>query len=885
MRVLTVGNMYPPHHFGGYELVWRSAVEHLRAQSHDVRVLTTDVDTGTTEPDGPDVHRELQWHLRDGEYPRLGLRARTSLARHNHRTLDRHLTEFAPDVVSWWSMGGLSLTMLEEVRRQGTPAVAFVHDEWLEYGVWADAWLRTFSGPRRSRLAPIAERVAGVPARVDFAGASTYLFVSDHVRRHARGLGLGLTRTAVAHSGIHPDFLKPAPARPWGWRLLYVGRLDPRKGINTAVEALARLPPDAHLTIAGGWDSREEQRLRALVSDLGLNERVVFAGQCDRVELLDAYAEADAVVFPVRWEEPWGLVPLEAMGRGCSVVATGRGGSGEYLRDAENCLLAEADDPGALAAVLQRLSVEPALRARLREGGFETAARHTEPRFNAAVEAATLDAAAGQRPDPGNGGVRLRILHLGTGFRPLRNGGLIAYTEDLMAEQIRAGHDVSYLFSGRHYPLLSRPRLRRWRRGGVAMLEVINSPLFDHGGQPEVEVAEPQVERMVGSVIAELRPDVVHVQELAGFPSSVLDIARNAGVASIMSLQDYFPLCSAFKLFDADGQVCLRSDVRECCAATVAALDPDVAWMYYATMRYELTLRRSPLRRFGPEREEAVMAWLTDRLVRRIRRAGRLGLPSRAGAFQRRRDLNVERLNRTDRVVAMSTRLAEIYALLGVEKERLRTAQFTLGHIAGLRPRRLEGTLPVTFATLGGGESVAKGSTVLLDAARALDDLAGAGHFRLLLFGHVPPSIAEVGDQLRGVEVRGPYAPHQLDTMLDEVDVGIVPSVWEEAYGYAGMEFLAKGIPVLGNEIGGIVDYVRDGETGWLNHSCSAQGLAGIMRRVIEDPQQIATLNARIRAGRPSMVLPMSEHAAEMEVIYREVIAKVEVDATNGDPG
>ena len=59
MRVLTVGNMYPPHHFGGYELVWRSAVEYLRERGHVVRVLTTDTHTGATEPDGPDIHREL----------------------------------------------------------------------------------------------------------------------------------------------------------------------------------------------------------------------------------------------------------------------------------------------------------------------------------------------------------------------------------------------------------------------------------------------------------------------------------------------------------------------------------------------------------------------------------------------------------------------------------------------------------------------------------------------------------------------------------------------------------------------------------------------------------------------------------------------------------
>lgn len=385
--------MYPPHHFGGYELVWASAVEHLRSRGHDVRVLTTDTRTGSAEPDGDDVHRDLRWHLRDGEFERLGPLARAAMARHNHRVLERHLAAFRPDLVAWWSMGGLTLTMLETVRRRGLPAVAFVHDDWLDYGRLVDPWTRAFHGPRRGRLAPLAERVARIPASVDFAGAAAYVFVSDFTRRHVLGLGLGLRRTGVAHSGIHADYLDPAPEREWRWRLLYVGRLDARKGVDVAVEALAQLPSEARLTLAGGWDRREEARLEELAGRLGVRERVDFSGQVGRPALLATYAAADAVVFPVRWSEPWGLVPLEAMARGRPVVATGRGGSAEYLRGEENCLLVEADNPAALASALRRLADDPPLRARLRAGGLATAPLHTEQVFNEAVEHAVLDAA------------------------------------------------------------------------------------------------------------------------------------------------------------------------------------------------------------------------------------------------------------------------------------------------------------------------------------------------------------------------------------------------------------------------------------------------------------------------------------------------------------
>ena len=87
----------------------------------------------------------------------------------------------------------------------------------------------------------------------------------------------------------------------------------------------------------------------------------------------------------------------------------------------------------------------------------------------------------------------------------------------------------------------------------------------------------------------------------------------------------------------------------------------------------------------------------SDRWHRTTKRIGaRGGAPPRArraappapAAFQRRRELNVERLNRADCVIAMSHRVAEIYARLGVERDRLRTIHLTLAHIERLTPRR-----------------------------------------------------------------------------------------------------------------------------------------------------------------------------------------------------
>jgi glycosyltransferase involved in cell wall biosynthesis len=467
----------------------------------------------------------------------------------------------------------------------------------------------------------------------------------------------------------------------------------------------------------------------------------------------------------------------------------------------------------------------------------------------------------------------MRLLHLGSGFRPWRLGGLVAYVEDLTDEQVRRGHEVTYFFSGRLYPLLGGPRLRRWHHRGVAMLEVVNSPLYDHGRQPELELSEPRTEDMLKRVLHELRPDVVHVQELAGLPFSLLDVIREAHIPAIFTLQDYYALCPTFKLLDAEGRVCLRREIGADCVATTAAEPRDPGILVEATLHHHVM--RSPRLRRVSESPFGVPLRLAEAGAARLevarRRRSTPPPADPAAAFQRRRDENVARLNRVDALVAMSSRVAEIYSQLGVDHARLRTIQLTLGHIERLTPRRRSPATPITFATLAGFESVPKGGRLLLEAMRLLEREVGEGRFRLLVFGDVHVEFAKITKRTPGIELRGRFVPTQLDSMLDEVDVGIMPSVWEEAYGYAGVEFLAKGIPVIANAIGGMTDYTRDGETGWLNHSCSGTELAAIMADVIARPEQVGRLNDSLVVEHDSIVKTMSGHADEVDELYREL--------------
>jgi glycosyltransferase involved in cell wall biosynthesis len=93
-------------------------------------------------------------------------------------------------------------------------------------------------------------------------------------------------------------------------------------------------------------------------------------------------------------------------------------------------------------------------------------------------------------------------------------------------------------------------------------------------------------------------------------------------------------------------------------------------------------------------------------------------------------------------------------------------------------------------------------------------------------------------------------------------------------YGFAALELLAKGIPVIGNAIGDVPDYVRPGRTGWLNRSASAPELANLMAEAIEHPDEVRRLSESVIAIRDELVPPFSAGLDKLTAVYREVLAR-----------
>jgi D-inositol-3-phosphate glycosyltransferase len=174
--------------------------------------------------------------------------------------------------------------------------------------------------------------------------------------------------------------------------ILFVGRIEPLKGIDTLMQALVLLKeegvfqrhPMCVAIIGGDPDASPDQmtqemgHLQELREKLGIGEMVTFLGKRDQDTLQYYYAAAQVVVVPSHYES-FGLVALEAMACGTPVVASETGGLAYLVRDGETGFHVPAADAPALGARLKDLIQDEVLRARLGRQAAEYARTYAWP--------------------------------------------------------------------------------------------------------------------------------------------------------------------------------------------------------------------------------------------------------------------------------------------------------------------------------------------------------------------------------------------------------------------------------------------------------------------------------------------------------------------------
>ena len=202
-------------------------------------------------------------------------------------------------------------------------------------------------------------------------------------------------RTSRERLGLSPD----APT------IGFVGRLQHWKGVHLVLEAFARVlrdDPSPELVVVGGLHKYERDypdALRALADELGIAERVRFAGAQQNVA---EWVQAMDIVVHASGREPFGMVIAEAMAMGKAVVASAAGGPSELIDDGVNGLLFPSGEADALAESMSRLLGDPVLVQSLGEAARKRALDLSADGYADRVVAALHEAVHRPRPTAAN---------------------------------------------------------------------------------------------------------------------------------------------------------------------------------------------------------------------------------------------------------------------------------------------------------------------------------------------------------------------------------------------------------------------------------------------------------------------------------------------------
>ncbi|MEE8602909.1 glycosyltransferase family 4 protein [Euzebya tangerina] len=350
---------------GGVKAHVANLAEYLMAR-HEVRIFAPT--SGRLAQDGVDalvehVGRPVPIRYNSSVAP-VGLGPRV-IYRMKQRLMeyDPHITHIHEPLAPWVSMAA---TVAGPMPKIGT------------FHAWSDSdRIYRLTAPFiRKIVADLKVRVAVSPS------AQTY--ASQAIKVPARSFEIlpnGVDDVRFASAEAIPQLVDPD--RPL---LLFVGRLERRKGLETLIKAVLRLRADGqHLRLCVVGEGPERERCQSLVPP-SLRTEVLFVGSVSHDVLPRYHASADVFVSPAHGGESFGIVLLEGMAAGLPVVASSIPGYRTVMTDGVQGRMVPPDDAVKLAEALRTLLVNPKLRAAMGAEGRRTASEFSWSVVGAKVE-------------------------------------------------------------------------------------------------------------------------------------------------------------------------------------------------------------------------------------------------------------------------------------------------------------------------------------------------------------------------------------------------------------------------------------------------------------------------------------------------------------------
>ncbi|MGN6187777.1 MAG: glycosyltransferase [Conexibacter sp.] len=383
-------------------------------------------------------------------------------------------------------------------------------------------------------------------------------------------------------------------------------------------------------------------------------------------------------------------------------------------------------------------------------------------------------------------------------------------------ELARRGWEVT-VFHAAVKPAVGQPAyyVAEWEEDGVRLVGVHNRAhgLWDRE-RPLRELDDPPITAAFAAELDRVAPDAVHFHNLHNLGAALIDQTASRGISSWFTTHNYWLVCPRAYLMTGDGTICAGPGDGRRCATCTGGAAPDA----YARRLAEIRARVS--------RGVAGVLAVSEAVRRTLLGAGypaelvevvRQGMPHDGVLWER----------------------------LGRDRAP--------GRVAGS-----DGPLTVAFL---GSAYPHKGPQLLVEAAQRVQ-----APMRVLIHGEVPDVFAPT---LRALDVRGlcslegTFATDELESVLADVDVAVLPSMWWDCAPLAAAECLAARVPLVVPRLGGLAEAVRDGVDGLVVDPLSVDALAGALERIATEEGLLERLQAGIEEP-----YPFAAYVDELEARY-----------------
>ena len=421
------------------------------------------------------------------------------------------------------------------------------------------------------------------------------------------------------------------------------------------------------------------------------------------------------------------------------------------------------------------------------------------------------------------------LLFLSIGFPPEQVGGVEQHTLELATWFAELGITTGIYTRGERSDLKEYDTYQGEYRGFP-----VHRVIYRWGGARTLRhiYDDEQLAVAFGRYLERNRPRLIHAHHLGGLGLSCLQVAKDAGIPLVMTLHDYFLICPRGQMFNADLEACDRVETDRCApciAATWPGLVPSGSGAPFAP-------------EVGTEDADSVAA-MHDWLRRMLALPDALLTPSEP---TRRRFLD-----------------------FGVPPDRIRVVENGLD-VTPFTPVERTPSERVRFGFVG-TLLPSKGAHTLVEAFAKLP----AGSASLTLAGNAPPfyqhttymeeirELAAAVPEGNPVEILGEYDHADLPRILAEIDVLVVPPLWEEVYGLTLREGILAGCAVLASRVGGLAQAVDEGRNGYTYSPGNVEELFSLMSNFIQDRGLAGRLG-----GSESRVRTIQELGRELLALY-----------------